>query len=254
MTEIAITGPCMACVVGFFEECHNPEILEDGWIIPCAVRFKFIEDGPVKRAPGEIGRPLSDPSEITDIKSTGRKRAAIALPIFTGMVCQWAGLKWAGGGAFPIVGCRGNTLAEIKKHDDLPEGIDSRGERHHGPNKNVLDNSVGVNLHGICSSCHHRWHELNDPTYGSDRPTAELEWYPADPYWMHDPYTKASEEDIVASEEWWETPKKDRPAFPVETPPEDRLREPQEIGILTSDNPFEDPDLNPFDIPAQNGE
>src|SRR5690606_35848992 len=131
MTEIIITGPCMACVVGLFEECHNPEVLEDGWIIPCAVRFKFIEDEPVKREKGEIGRPLSDPKDITDIKSTGRKRAAIALPIFTGMVCQWAGLKWAGGGAHPIVGCAGNTLAEIKKHDDLPEGIDSRGERHH---------------------------------------------------------------------------------------------------------------------------
>ena len=246
MTETHVTGPCMACVVGLFGECHNPEVLEDGWIIPCAVRFQYITDEPVKREKGEVGRPLASPEEITDIKSTGRKRAAIALPIFTGMTCQWAGLKWAGGGAHPIVGCQGNTLADVKHNADLPEGATSRGERHHGPNKNVLDNSVGVNLHGICSTCHERWHQLNNGTYEGERPPASQAWFPSVPYWMHDPYTKATPEEIDASEEWWATPKKDRPEYPVEPPPEDRLREPQEAGILTEENPFEDP-YNPFE-------
>lgn len=242
MAEVEVTGPCMACVVGLFEECHNPEILDGGWIIPCAMRFKFVDDDePVKQKRGEIGRPLSDPKDIRDPESTGRKRAAIVLPIQTGMTCQWAGLKWAGGGAHPIVGCAGNTLAEVKRHEDLPEGIDSRGERHHGPNKAVLDNSVGVNLHGICSDCHHRWHELNDPTYEGERPEAEFEWLPAEPYWTHDPWTKATDDDRQASETWWSMPVKDRPDFPIDLPPEDRLRYPTESATLADENPFEDP-------------
>lgn len=243
MIEIEATGPCLACVVGLFEECHNPQIIEGGWIIPCATRFKAIEDeGPIKpRRKGEIGRPLSDPADIKDPKSTGRKRAVIALPILTGMVCQWAGLKWAGGGPHPIVGCSGSTLAEVKKHDDLPDGIDSRGERHHGPNKAVLDNSVGVNLHGICSDCHHRWHVLNDPSYEGTRPDAEFEWLPSEPYWSHDPYTKATNEERYLSEKWWELAVKDREEWPIELPPEDRLRYPTDHGTLAEDNPFEDP-------------
>lgn len=242
MTEINVNGPCMACVVGLFSECHNPEVLEDGWIIPCAVRFRAIEaDEPIKQGGGLIGRPLSDPKDIRDPKSTGRKRAAMLLPIQTGMVCQWAGLKWAGGGPHPIVGCDGNTMAEVKRHGDLPEGVDSRGERHHGPNKAVLDNSVGVNLHAVCSVCHHRWHELNDPTYKGERPDAEYEWLPAEPYWMHDPYIRATKEERDASEAWWTLPVKDRGEYPVETPPEDRLRYPTETVTLADDNPFEAP-------------
>src|SRR5690606_19815102 len=121
------------------------------------------------------------PSEISDPLSTGRKRAAMLLPIMTGMVCEWAGLKWAGGGVQPIVGCRGNTLAEFKSNADRPEGIDSRGERHHGPDKAVLNNAVGRNLHAICSECHPRWHELNDPSYGTKRGDAHLQWLPSEP-------------------------------------------------------------------------
>lgn len=241
MSEIEITRPCMACTVGLFEECHNPEVLENGWIIPCAVRFAVIDDDkPVKRK-GEMGRPLADPGDIKDPLSTGRKRAAVVMPIMTGMVCQWAGLKWAGGGAHPIVGCRGNTLAEVKKHADLPEGIDSRGERHHGPNKAVLDNSPGLNLHGICSECHHRWHELNDPTYEGERREAEFEWLPAEPYYPHDPFTKADEIEQAASDEFWATDKNNRGPWFVELPPEDRLKYPTDPGILESDNPFEEP-------------
>lgn len=250
-TEVEITRPCMACVVGLFEECHNPQELGDGWIIPCAVRFSAIEadEKPVKRK-GEIGRPMLAPGEVTDPLSTGRKRAAMLLPIQTGMVCQWSGLKWAGGGVRPIVGCRGNTMAEVKKHADLPDGIDSRGERHHGPNKAVLDNSVGVNLHGICSECHHRWHELNDPHYEGERREAEFEWLPSKPYYPHDPFTKATDEDFEESEDFWATPKALRLGFFADLPPEDRLRYPTDSSTLEEDNPFEAPS-NPF---TENGE
>lgn len=249
-----ITQPCPHCAVGLFEECENPEVLEmQGdytgfvWIVPCIEKFSVIEIGAVKTSDSR----LKDPSEIGDPLSTGRKRAAMLLPIMTGMVCEWAGLKWAGGGVQPIVGCRGNTLAEFKKNEDKPEGIDSRGERHHGPDKAVLNNAVGRNLHGICSSCHHRWHELNDPSYESKRGDAHLQWLPSRPYYDHDPYTKAEDYDRLLSEEWWALSVKDRETFPIDLPDEDRLRFPAETGILNeSDNPFEEP-LDPF---TENGE
>ena len=46
-----------------------------------------------------VGRPMSEPSEITDIMSTGRKRAAMMYPIFKDMKCEWANLRYAGGGS-----------------------------------------------------------------------------------------------------------------------------------------------------------
>jgi len=36
--------------------------------------------------------------------------------------------------------------------------------RHHGPDKNTLNNEKG-NVHRICHSCHNRWHTLNDEDY-----------------------------------------------------------------------------------------
>ena len=41
-------------------------------------------------------------SEYSDPVSTGRKRAKEMYPIHAGMVCEWAGLKLAGGGVIPI--------------------------------------------------------------------------------------------------------------------------------------------------------
>lgn len=249
-----ITQPCMYCVVGMYEDCENLEpIAEDsetGWYLPCITKF---EDGVYQAIPGPKGNGgLKDPSDIGDPLSTGRKRAAMVMPIMTGMSCQWANLKWAGGGVQPIVGCRGNTLAEFKKNDDKPEGIDSRGERHHGPDKAVLNNSPGLNLHGICSSCHHRWHEANDPAYETKRGDAHLQWLPSEPYYAHDPFTKAEEYDHVLSEEWWAEKPRDRGTFPIDLPDEERLYFPAEQGILNneSDNPFEEP-LDPF---TENGE
>lgn len=251
-----ITQPCMFCAVGMYEECLNPEVLVmEGdyagfeWAIPCIEKFNSIEISGEPKGTGGAG--LKDPSQIGDPLSTGRKRAAMLMPIMTGMVCQWSGLKWAGGGVQPIVGCKGSTLAEFKKNDDKPEGVDSRGERHHGPDKAVLNNSVGMNLHGICSSCHHRWHELNDGGYADKRPDAHLQWLPSQPYFPHDPYTKADEADHDLSEWWWDTPKRERETYPIELPDEGRLLFPADEGILNeSDNPFEEP-LDPF---TENGE
>jgi hypothetical protein len=107
----------------------------------------------------KVGEEMKDPT------STGRKRAAEAAPIEVGMVCEWKRLKEAGGGPVPIKGCPGNPATD----------------RHHGPDKSVLNNEVGVNLHRICSPCHNRWHSENDFYYGDtreDRPANGAEWLP----------------------------------------------------------------------------
>lgn len=230
-----------------YEECENPQEASDGWIIPCIEMFTVEEISAPKSREGGI----KDPTDVGDILSTGRKRAAMLMPIMEGMFCDWAGLKWAGGGAHPIVGCRDTRLAPVKKNADLPEGNYSRGELHHGPDKSVLNNAVGRNLHAICSSCHHRWHSLNDPTYESDRPGAHLQWVPSVPYYEHVFSESATEEDFAASDAYWATPKGSRGEYPIELPPENRLRQPEDSSILNlSDNPFEEP-LDPF---TENGE
>ena len=148
------THMCPACAAGLLEECLNPEILnEDGetWIIPCAVEFtQLISIGGPKEK-GDPGRPTLGPGEVTDPKSTGRKRAAMLAPILTGQVCAWAGLRHAGGGVVPILGCNGHALIE-NKGGDSKQGL-WQGDRHHGPDKNTLNNSVGMNLHSICVDC-----------------------------------------------------------------------------------------------------
>ena len=146
-----IFRPCNACVIGLYEECENPEDLGNGYIIPCISKFDVL--APVTGGGGSVGGQPKDGKEVKDILSTGRKRAAMLMPIMQGMFCDWAGLKWAGGGAHPIVGCKDTRLAPVKNNDDLPEGNYSRGELHHGPDKSVLNNAVGRNLHAICSSC-----------------------------------------------------------------------------------------------------
>jgi hypothetical protein len=151
---------------------------------------------------GEVGRPLAAPEDITDPKSTGRKRAAMIAPIFPGMLCEWAGLLNAGGGIHPIVGCRGNTIEETKVGEHA-------GHRHHGPDKNTLDNGPG-NLHRICTTCHNRWHAVNNPSYPQPRPPADQPWYPEGEWAPHDPVTKATEEDYETSDAYWAKRKVDR--------------------------------------------
>src|SRR5205809_2598849 len=86
-------------------------------------------------------RTYKDDSALIDQQSTGRKRAAKAYPMDPTMLCEWSMKKNVGGGKNPIVGC----LAGLQQ------------ARHHGPDKNTLNNEQG-NVHRICHHCHNRWH------------------------------------------------------------------------------------------------
>lgn len=203
---------CWSCRVGLHAECYDPDWLDAGDIDCCCSR---VEPLPAAVEKGSPGRPMLDPADITDIKSTGRKRAAMVAPIFTGMLCEWSGLRYAGGGVIPIVGCRGTEISDNK----------GKGDRHHGPDKNVLNNSVGINLHRICPNCHHRWHALNDPYYAAERPEAEEQYLPLPEHvsYAHDPLTLASEEEIELSEAHWATRSEKRGEYPFPAP-EDVVR------------------------------
>jgi hypothetical protein len=127
-----------------------------------------------------------DISEYKDPLSTGRKRAAAMYPIAPGQVCEWAGLKAAGGGVIPITGCIGRPASD----------------RHHGPDKNTMNNAP-ANVHRICDHCHNTWHGLNDPHYG-DRPDHTKPFIPKGEFgvdWFdHDADTKASQTEILEAE------------------------------------------------------
>lgn len=207
MAELETTV-CWPCVVGIHEECLTPDIVPEeddlggNWIQCCCHRHK--DDDAAAFAKG-VGRPVLEPKDITDITSTGRKRAAMLYPILEGMLCEWAGLRYAGGGVKPIIGCAGNRIYSGKGSD--------KGDRHHGPDKNVIDNEPG-NVHRICSPCHNRWHALNNEFYLGERPPAEEPWLPTAPEGLtvhrHDPDTLATDEEIETNEQWWATRKIDR--------------------------------------------
>ena len=93
--------------------------------------------------------PKSDDT-LKDPHSTGRKRAALLFPLEPNKPCEWKGKAFCGGGKYPIIGC-----------------VDGKQEeRHHGPDKNTLNNS-DKNVHRICDDCHNIWHSQNDPSYDS---------------------------------------------------------------------------------------
>lgn len=117
-------------------------------------------------------RRLKRDDALKDQQSTGRKRAAELYPFLDAdgnrlkrgadeslfRDCEWAGQVSCGGGTAPIRGC----------------GLDGRPigkgiNRHHGPDKNTLNNEKG-NVHRICPSCHNRWHAANDPDYDPNKP------------------------------------------------------------------------------------
>lgn len=118
-------------------------------------------------------------SALKDQQSTGRKRAARKYPLDADAPCEWLGLKFAGGGKYPIIGC----------HDGLQQA------RHHGPDKNTLNNDEG-NVHRICTKDHNRWHARNDEEYE-----------PGVISNFHDAVTKATIEEIAANEVYWLTKK-----------------------------------------------
>lgn len=226
----------MFCAAGLYEECLKPEPVdgEPGWYVPCGwlvVDEPEAPQQPTRPEPKEKGlpgRPTLDPDQVKDPLSTGRKRAQQLAPIFSGMVCSWANLRFAGGGVMPIVGCRGNIVASVKSNEEVPEGYDSRGERHHGPDKNVLNNAVGSNLHVVCASCHKHWHSLNDNSY-ADRPEAGTQFLPDQPYWPHDPFTKATDDELDKSAEWWDIRTEYRDEYPFDTPASEPIEPPKPI-------------------------
>lgn len=180
---------CLECLIESHELCECP-LPVDGALICCCPPESLQEVA----EPNKRGGPIKDPDEITDPKSTGRKRAAQLYPIEEGMICEWARLKQAGGGVFPIIGCLGNKASD----------------RHHGPDKNTLNNSSG-NVHRICDHCHNRWHALNDPVYPGERPAGDTPFVPEDKEWFpHDAETEATEKEIVANEIEWYTKKKEK--------------------------------------------
>ena len=203
---------CQPCALGYHWECVQPiEGASDtlGYLCCCTAEAQL------------RGIPASDDEDfteraITNNLTTGRKRAGRLAPILTGMICEWSQLRYAGGGIVPIVGCNGNVLAKVKRGADLPEGTDSRGELHHGPDKTTLNNGP-LNLHRICSDCHHRWHALNDDFYPEDRPGPEEPWLPVDGdhrVWPHDVVTLATNDELTKSDEWWAMRTEKRPEYP----------------------------------------
>lgn len=244
------TKLCPACAAGYPEECQNPSAAiegESGWIIPCLTEFTSMAVVIDKRTgTGMVGRPMLDPDQITDVTSTGRKRAAMVMPFLEGRVCDWAHLKFAGGGVIPILGCEGNTITQAKKTEEAREkGADEVGHRHHGPDKNVLNNTPGVNLHGVCTPCHNRWHALNDPHYDEEgRPeNASTPFLPVEAYYFHDAETTFTDEEAELAAQWWSLPVKDRGPYPFTPASTARKALPipsDPATLITEENPFPD--------------
>jgi len=171
---------CPECAVGYHWECIIPNS-----VLSCCCD----DDSEVFTAISKNrGGQLKEPDAITDLESTGRKRAALLYPFMEGMKCEWRNLFNAGGGVIPIVGCRSGLATA----------------RHHGPDKNTVNNSPN-NVHRICADCHNRWHAVNDKFYDSIRPTTNLPYVPTVDFLPHDPDTKATEVEVVLSASWFNT-------------------------------------------------
>ena len=190
-------NPCFGCRASFHNECEHVwlEVIEQDCCCGGEVKFDMAGNVLTQEDTADVTTGLDNGyiddgyqgtkslSEYSDPVSTGRKRAKEMYPINAGMVCEWAGLKFAGGGVVPIVGCVGRPASD----------------RHHGPDKNTMNNAPG-NLHRICDHCHNTWHALNDPHYG-ERPEHTKPFLPTDWAWVpHDPATKATTIEIIEAE------------------------------------------------------
>lgn len=164
---------CVACLQGLTWECenncatstntqvHNEEDTDEEQVVVDDIEEDssitseiddFEPNGPVVQI-----RTHND-NNLKDQQSTGRKRAAKMYPLDRSANCEWYRQKNCGGGHKPIVGCvNGKQQA-----------------RHHGPDKNTLNNDYG-NVHRICHTCHNRWHTENDEDYvwASNQPPHE---------------------------------------------------------------------------------
>lgn len=172
---------CVHCVAGM---PHEPTDLCNKTVDDTKPMLSVSEAEELVRS---VGRPPKDASDMQDAKSSGRKRAAEIAPIEPGSICEWSHLGKAGGGIEPIVGCLGNAAQH----------------RHHGPDKNTLNNELVVNLHRICTYCHNRWHGKNDRYYNGERPKDDTPWLPDPSHGVcqpHDPDTKLSRKEILIQE------------------------------------------------------
>jgi len=167
---------CHACLRGYTWEC----------ISGCS--DTILAEPPVGEDKKERGGQTKSRDKVKDLESTGRKRAAEMYPIKVGMPCEWSGLKFAGGGVVPIIGCSNGVATN----------------RHHGPDKNTLNNEMG-NVHRICAHCHNRYHAANDIFYAGERPAGDSPWLPVGDLIPHDSVTKATSEEIIESELKWRT-------------------------------------------------
>jgi hypothetical protein len=153
---------CLSCGRGLIGECN----CESGSQVERASAPQNLmealssyqpESGGDKNKPG---RPHKENEEVTDPKSTGRKRAATLYPLDRRAFCEWRDLANCGGGKNPIVGCATGYQENL----------------HHGPDKDTLNNTrsedtiVNRNVHKICTKCHNRWHAANDNDYDPSIP------------------------------------------------------------------------------------
>jgi hypothetical protein len=154
---------CIGCARGFHAECDTncKDCHED---LP-PVAKTFVSAGNLKAD-----------YKVTDVVSTGRKRAARLYGNLMDkeLPCEWRGKKNCGGG-IPIYGCINGFRQDI----------------HHGPDKNTLNNERS-NIHLICKKCHKRWHFTNDNEY-----KREL-WVET----KHEP-VDATHEELYAAELKW---------------------------------------------------
>lgn len=156
---------CLDCGRGFHELCQECTCCEDKPITGGGDTNSEPPNSSRQNDPkeqiksGKRNRKLKSDDKLKDPHSTGRKRAAALFPLKSDEPCEWKGKAYCGGGKYPIIGC-----------------INGKQEhRHHGPDKNTLNNSP-KNVHRICDDCHNIWHSQNDPTY--DSYAAKLEHEP----------------------------------------------------------------------------
>lgn len=130
---------CTSCARELCDECHTENV-------------KCCLADVQKQKASRLPNGWKPDEEVKDPRSTMRKRAQKVLRdtrgVNIGDPCEWRGLADVGGGRHPIVGCIDGVVRHI----------------HHGPNKDWYHNSPD-NLHGICHSCHNRWHARNDGCY-----------------------------------------------------------------------------------------
>lgn len=197
---------CSACAVGFHWECtqgYEREFEGNTFMGCCCNQDNFtaapsnLRDVLVGSSglddKKERGGQIKAAADVRDLQSTGRKRAAKLYPIPKEnapgypMVCEWRGLVAAGGGVIPIVGCLDGLAKDI----------------HHGPDKNTLSNFVG-NVHRICSTCHNRWHTINDRYYSGERPNGDTPYVPLEEYdFVSHAIDRATTEQLALSEAAW---------------------------------------------------